>query len=145
MSGTAGFCLLTGCVILNRCMCLPRPIWPRHIPPPAICPVLYLSRRNSRVCARVTPFVGLCRCVCTRTRRLAVSFQVKLVLYNHGCVSSPPSRRCARIPDSDIDPCTLLYSEHTHIHTLPTQGLFRMCVQIGVFPSWHVLPQRRID
>lgn len=87
---------------------LPCPIWPWYISQPAICPVLYLSQWNSHVL--------VCACVCVCVLLLAVVFQVKLVLYNHGCVSSPPAHQCTRIPASDIDPRSHPPSQHTHIY-----------------------------
>lgn len=79
---------------------LPRPIWPWYTSQPAISPVFffYLSLSDCPVlmCVR--------SCVCVHVLLLAVSFQVKPLLYNHGGVSSLPAHHCTRIPASDIDP-----------------------------------------
>lgn len=78
---------------------LPCPIWPWYTSQPAISPLFfYLSLSDCPVlmCVR--------SCVCVSVLLLAVSFQVKPLLYNHGGVSSPPAHHCTRIPASDIDP-----------------------------------------
>lgn len=109
MSGTAGFCLPTGCVILNRfCAAM------SHLAL-VYFPTCYLSRFIPLAVKQ--PCAGVCNCVCVRLCLLFLVglFQVKLLLYNHGCVSSTPAHHCTRIPASDIDPRPLHPSQHTHI------------------------------
>lgn len=43
---------------------MPCPIWPWYISQPAICPVLYFSQWNSRVCVYVYVRALVCDCVC---------------------------------------------------------------------------------
>lgn len=83
--GTAGFCLPTGCLILNRCTCclvpsglgrLPRALLlVLFLPPPPS--AHHLSLSNCPVRVRVH--------VCAR-----VPLEVTPVLYNHGCQQSHP-------------------------------------------------------
>lgn len=98
---------------------LPRPIWPWYTSQPAISPVFgfffYLSLSDCPVLMYVR--------VCARVLLLAVSFQVKPLLYNRGGVSSPPAHHCTRIPASDIDPSmpslpSVSSAAHTRAQTL---------------------------
>lgn len=98
--GTAGFCLPTGCLILNRCTCCLVPSGLGILPSPAISPVLappppphpptshYQTApfRRAYVCVRV------CR---LRSRRCCIIMAVSAV---------PPAHHFTRMPASDIDP-----------------------------------------
>lgn len=78
---------------------LPRPIWLLWITQAAICPVLYTSYSNSPA------FV--CACVLQR-------HQVKLLLCNHGCVSSRPLITAAGHQHVTLTPlCSNCALQHT--------------------------------
>lgn len=94
---------------------LPCPIWPWYNSQPAICPILIpLTVEHQCVC--------VCHCLCGLCVRLW--FQVKLVLYNHGYVSSLSAHHGTRIAAFDIEhppcpsPSPFPPSLHTNTHTI---------------------------
>lgn len=109
MSGTAGFCLLTGCVILNRCTCCLVPSG-LGILPNLLFVLFSTSHSETATCWCVTLFVSMwlssCLWWCSRS-----SWSCIII----GCVSSAPAHHWTRIPAFDIHPRPILpLVTHTH-------------------------------
>lgn len=111
MSGTAGFCLPTGCLILNRCTCRLVPSGLGILPGPAISPVWVFfepSLSNCPVPDRVY--------ICVRACRLRSSRSCIIMVVS----AAPPAHHFTRMPASDIDPSPTsfhplsLAETHTH-------------------------------
>lgn len=94
--GTAGFCLPTGCLILNRCTCCLVPSGLGILPSPAISPASAPLSTTSHFLTALFWCMYICAHVCRlRSRRSCIIMVVSAV---------PPAHHFTRMLASDIDP-----------------------------------------